>query len=230
MILPVLMLLTGLSLLTLLSLQDPLRDRFLAQNTLIYLGIGMIGMCCLLFVNLRRFTVDSALYRMFFFKNNPKASNGWPWARACYWFPDFNHPFGSGPEGSGVKVNLFGFQPSEIVKYAIILFLAGFFASNEKFISEYRSWHKRWSFFSFVLAAIIVSILLFLVLGDLGPAMVLCFTFIVLFSFSRGDFMFMVVAVVLYVLAVWTIDNVWLATGSQRLYYPCNVISAQGDE
>lgn len=29
-------------------------------------------------------------------------------------------------EGSGVKVNLFGVQPSEIVKYSIILFLAGF--------------------------------------------------------------------------------------------------------
>ena len=33
-ILPVVMLLTGLSFLTLLSLQDPLRDRFLARSTL----------------------------------------------------------------------------------------------------------------------------------------------------------------------------------------------------
>jgi cell division protein FtsW (lipid II flippase) len=54
-----------------------------------------------------------------------------------------------GPEGSGVKVNLLGFQPSEIVKYLVIIFLAGFFAANEKFISQYASWSKRLSFFSF---------------------------------------------------------------------------------
>ncbi|MEB0248925.1 FtsW/RodA/SpoVE family cell cycle protein, partial [Mucilaginibacter sp. 5B2] len=119
--------------------------------------------------------------------------------------------FGTGPEGSGVKVNLFGFQPSEIVKYLIILFLAGFFAANEKLISEYTSWSKRWSFFSFALIAILVTLLLFLLLGDLGPAMVVCFTFIVLFSFSRGDFMFMAGAVVLYVIVSWVVKNVWLS-------------------
>ncbi|HEX9137644.1 MAG TPA: FtsW/RodA/SpoVE family cell cycle protein, partial [Nitrospirota bacterium] len=216
-ILPILMLLSGVSLLTLLSLQDPLRDRFLAQNSMLYLGIGLCGLCGLLFFNLRRFNVDSALYRMSYFRNNPKAANGWPWAMAAIGILVMTILLGTGPEGSGVKVNLFGFQPSEVVKYLIILFLAGFFATNEKFISEYRSWKKRWSFFSFALMAIMASILLFLVLGDLGPAMVLCFTFIVLFSFSRGDFMFMVFGVVLYVLSVWIIDNVWLATGITAL-------------
>ena len=34
--------------------------------------------------------------------------------------------------------------------------------------------------------AIVMTILLFLVLGDLGPAMVCCFTFIILFSFSEA--------------------------------------------
>jgi hypothetical protein len=44
-ILPVIMLLTGISFLTLLSLQDPLRDRFLAQSTFGYFiaGIFLIG-------------------------------------------------------------------------------------------------------------------------------------------------------------------------------------------
>jgi cell division protein FtsW (lipid II flippase) len=120
--------------------------------------------------------------------------------------------FGTGPEGSGVKVNLFGFQPSEIVKYMVVFFLAGFFATNEKFISEYPSFNKRLSFFVFALVAIVTTILLFLVLGDLGPAIVCCFTFIILFSFSRGDFMQMVAALVLYALATWTFKNVWLAT------------------
>ncbi|MFD0792153.1 FtsW/RodA/SpoVE family cell cycle protein [Mucilaginibacter litoreus] len=210
-ILPVVMILTGLSFLTLLSLQDPLRDRFLAKDMLMYLGIGLAAMLLMLFLKLRRFNTDSWVYRMVIFKNNRGAANGWPWVALAAGLLAMTIQFGTGPEGSGVKVNLFGFQPSEIVKYLIILFLAGFFSANEKLISEYTSWNKRWSFFSFALIAILLTLLLFLLLGDLGPAMVVCFTFIVLFSFSRGDFMFMAGAVVLYVLVSWFVNNVWLS-------------------
>ena len=210
-ILPVVMALTGLSLITLLSLQDPLRDRFLARSTIGYLGAGMVGLFLLLFFNLRRFTTDAALYRLFFFRKY--TDKGWQWAVVAVGLLILTIFFGSGPEGSGVKVNLFGFQPSEIVKFLLLLFLAGFFAVNERFISEYRSWHKRWSFFSFALLAIVCAILLFLMLGDLGPAIVVCFTFIILFSFSRGDFSFMAGAVILYVLSGWVLQNIWLATG-----------------
>jgi cell division protein FtsW (lipid II flippase) len=211
-ILPFVMTLTGLSFLTLLSLQDALRDRFLAKDTLLYLGLGLAGIVTIMFAKLRKFNVDNTLYRMFIFKNNRKAANGWPWAALALLLLVLTLVFGTGPEGSGVKVNLFGFQPSEIVKYLIILFLAGFFSTNERFISEYRSYRKRWSFFYLALIAIVVAILLFLVLGDLGPAMVVCFTFIVLFSFSRGDFMFMIGSIVLYVLAAWIFNSIWLAT------------------
>jgi cell division protein FtsW (lipid II flippase) len=210
-ILPIVMLLAGMSFLTLLSLQDPLRDRFLAKDMLTYLGLGLIAMLVMLQFNLRRFTPDSPVYRMFVFTNIRSAANGWPWVVVATGLLAMTIFFGTGPEGSGVKVNLFGFQPSEIVKYLIILFLAGFFAANEKLISEYTSWTKRWSFFSFALIAILVTLMLFLLLGDLGPAMVVCFTFIALFSFSRGDFMFMAGAVVLYVLVSWVVKNVWLS-------------------
>ncbi|MBB5394066.1 FtsW/RodA/SpoVE family cell cycle protein [Mucilaginibacter sp. AK015] len=210
-ILPVVMILAGLSFLTLLSLQDPLRDRFLAKDMLVYLGIGLVAMLVMLQFKMRRFTPDSWIYRMLVFKHNRNAANGWPWVVLAATLLAMTIKFGTGPEGSGVKVNLFGFQPSEIVKYLIILFLAGFFAANEKLISEYSSWSKRWQFFSFALIAILVTLLLFLLLGDLGPAMVVCFTFIVLFSFSRGDFMFMAGAVVLYVIVSWVVKNVWLS-------------------
>ncbi|RZJ75566.1 MAG: cell cycle protein [Flavobacterium sp.] len=210
-LLPVVMLMTGLSFLTLLSLQDPLRDRFLAKDSLVFYGIGILGMGILLTIKFRKFTVDSRFYRMFFLNNKSNKANGWQWALMALGLLGLTIVFGTGPEGSGVKVNLFGVQPSEIVKYAIILFLAGFFASNEKFITEYRSWQKRWYFFSFALAAMIVAILMYLILGDLGPAMVVCFTFIILFSFSRGDFMMMIIAIITYTLTVWFL-NIWLAT------------------
>ncbi|MEO6977004.1 MAG: FtsW/RodA/SpoVE family cell cycle protein, partial [Mucilaginibacter sp.] len=211
-VLPLVMILTGMSFVTLLSLQDPLRDRALAQDSLVYLGMGFAAMLTLLFFKLRRFTPDSGLYRMFVFKHNQKAANGWPWIIAAITLLLLTIRFGTGPEGSGVKVNLFGFQPSEIVKYLIIFFLAGFFAINERFISEYASWRKRWSFFSFAVIAIAFTLLLFLMLGDMGPAIVICFTFIILFSFSRGDFMFMALSVVFYVLVTWIFKNVWLST------------------
>ena len=212
-LLPVIMILTGLSLITLFSLQDPLRDRFLAKSTFIYFCIGMAAIVVLQFINLKKFTPDSRLFRLFIFKKDRKAANGWPWALAAMGLLCLTILFGTGPEGSGVKVNLFGFQPSEIVKYMVILFLGGFLATNEKFISEYPSFSKRLSFFVFAVIAIVTAILLFLVMGDLGPAIVCCFTFIILFSFSRGDFMQVVAAMVLYAIATWTFKNVWLATG-----------------
>lgn len=211
-LLPLVMILTGLSFLALLSIQDPLRDRFLARDTLNYFGIGMLAIIILQIINIRRFTPDAGLYRLFVFKNTPSAANGWPWIIIAIGLLALLVKFGTGPEGSGVRVNLFGFQPSEFVKYLVVLFLAGFFAVNERFISEYPTFKKRLTFFGFALLAIAATLMLFLILGDLGPAMVVCFTFIILFSFSRGDFMFMAASVVLYVLCVWVLKSVWLAT------------------
>ena len=103
-ILPLVMVLTGISFLTLLSLQDPLRDRFLARDTLIYLGIGIIGVCILLSINFRKFNADSGFYRLFVFKGIRSAANGWPWAILAMGILCSTILFGSGPEGSGVKV------------------------------------------------------------------------------------------------------------------------------
>jgi hypothetical protein len=88
-ILPVLMLLTGFSLLTLLSLQDPLRDRFLAKSTILYFGGGVIAVIILMLFNLRRFTTDSSLYRLFVLKEQPLC---------CKWMalgPGCLHPAGT---------------------------------------------------------------------------------------------------------------------------------------
>ena len=218
-ILPVVMVITGLSFITLLSLQDPLRDWFLARNTFSYFVAGITGMILLLLFDLKCFTTDSKLYRLFVFSKMKLASNGWPWAIVASGLLAMTLVFGTGPEGSGVKVNLFGFQPSEIVKFVIVIFLAGFFATNEKFISSYFTWTKRSRFFAFALIAILATIFLFLMLGDLGPAMVCCFTFIILFSFSRGDFLHMATSVVFYVLAVWLLGDVVIATAVTAVFF-----------
>ncbi|MEP6467294.1 MAG: FtsW/RodA/SpoVE family cell cycle protein, partial [Parafilimonas sp.] len=218
-ILPVIMVITGLSFITLLSLQDPLRDWFLAKSTFFYFIGGIAGIILLLLFDLKRFTTDSKLYRLFVLHKIKFASNGLQWAMIATGLLALTILFGSGPEGSGVKVNLFGFQPSEMVKFSIVIFLAGFFATNEKFISAYNSWTKRSRFFVFALAGILATIFLFLILGDLGPAMVCCFTFIILFSFSRGDFIHMAVSVIFYVFAVWLSQDVLLATAITAAFF-----------
>src|SRR5882724_12566030 len=38
--------------------------------------------------------------------------------------------FGSGPGTSDAKVNLFGFQPIEIIRVLLVFFLAGYFATR----------------------------------------------------------------------------------------------------
>ncbi|RYY63175.1 MAG: cell cycle protein, partial [Chitinophagaceae bacterium] len=211
-LLPVLMLLTGISFLALLSLQDPLRDRFLARSTFWYFLAGMAGFLVLQLFDLRRFTPDAALYRLFVVKGR-RGEKGLQWGAAAGLLLLATILLGTGPEGSGVKVNLFGFQPSEAIRFLIVLALAGFFAANERFISEYATARRRWNFFYPALGAVLATILLFLMLGDLGPALVVCFTFIILFSFSRGDFWVMAATVALYVLANWIAGNVWIATG-----------------
>lgn len=211
-VLPVIMLLTGLSLLTLLSLQDPLRDRFLARSMSLYLAGGFGAVFLLLLFDLKRFTIDAGFYRQWIFQG-PNGAKGLHWALLAAMLLLMTYFFGSGPQGSGVRVNLFGFQPSEVVKFFVVLFLAGFFTANERFLAEYATLQKRWKFFWLALACIVTTILLFLLVGDLGPAIVVCFTFIILFSFARGDFAWMAGTVLLFVLSNWLLKNVWLATG-----------------
>ena len=102
-LLPIIMLLVGLSLITLLSLQDPLRDRFLAKSTFFYFLGGIGGFFVMILFNIRFFTPDSMLYRLFVFKSNRKAANGWPWALVAMGLLVLTIIFGTGPEGSGVR-------------------------------------------------------------------------------------------------------------------------------
>ena len=101
--------------------------------------------------------------------------------------------FGTGPEGSGVKVNLFFFQPSEITKYLIVVFLAAFFKNNAEKIHKFSETFDRKHLtaqLKTVGAAILgIALLLgcYLVLGDMGPALVLAVTFIIIYSVMRRD-------------------------------------------
>jgi cell division protein FtsW (lipid II flippase) len=210
-ILPIVMFLTGISFLMLLSMQDPLADRFLARKMWQYfLGGGFILLFIQMF-DLKRFTPDSKLYRLFLPLRFPRFT-GLQWVIVALILLVCTIFFGTGPEGSGVKVNLLGIQPSEVIKYLLILFVAAFFSERETMISDYVSVRKRFKYFNVALISVVFTLLLFLVVGDLGPAVVCCFTFIVLFSFARGDFKEMALTVVAFVVCTWITKQAWIAT------------------
>ncbi|MDE5638958.1 MAG: FtsW/RodA/SpoVE family cell cycle protein [Odoribacter sp.] len=93
--------------------------------------------------------------------------------------------FGSGPSGMKVNFELSGmtFQPSEIAKYLIVFFMAAFFSCNADSIIKYskkgnlRLFGHKFKILFVITIGLCLLLLLYLKLGDMGPALVLAFTF-----------------------------------------------------
>lgn len=106
-------------------------------------------------------------------------------------------PFGQSI--GGMKVNLklgpLTFQPSEIAKYLILLFMAAFFTQNADTIINYsrpaktRMMDKIWrkvKTLSWVIGGLLVLMGLYAALGDMGPGLVIGITFLLLYSLVKS--------------------------------------------
>lgn len=100
-----------------------------------------------------------------------------------------------GKEIGGMKVNLslsgLTFQPSEIAKYLIVLFMAAFFTSTADSIIAYsRPNHTNiWNKFktlTWLLVGLVVLMVIYAGLGDMGPALILAVTFLLLYSLVKS--------------------------------------------
>ncbi len=100
-----------------------------------------------------------------------------------------------GSEVGGMKVNLnmgIKFQPSEIAKYLVIFFMAAFFCVNADKIMQYSAKGNAGLFGSKlkvmmpVIVSLLMLLLLYFILGDMGPAMVLAFAFIIVYSMIKS--------------------------------------------
>ena len=109
---------------------------------------------------------------------------------------------GSGPAGSDARVNLVvprlgRIQPIELVKLCLMLFMAGYFARNWTFLRELRErralprflrrldaprFRDVWP----VTAGVALTLASCFVLRDMGPALVMGSTFLVLYGTARG--------------------------------------------
>ena len=105
--------------------------------------------------------------------------------------------FGSGPGASDARVNLFFFQPVEIIRILLVFFLAGYFAQNWDALRFLKQRHgplpnasrrfnlPRLDYLVPVAAGVAASIALFFWLSDLGPALVIGCLFLTLYSIAR---------------------------------------------
>lgn len=95
----------------------------------------------------------------------------------------------------GMKVNLnigILFQPSEIAKYLIIFFMAAYFSVNANKIVQFsekgntKLFGAKLKMMMSIFIGLGVLMGLYLRLGDMGPALVLAFTFILLYSIIKS--------------------------------------------
>jgi cell division protein FtsW (lipid II flippase) len=151
-----------------------------------------------------------------FRKRNIYQLKGWTWLALALGLALLTFAIGTGPEGSGVKVNVqlggLVFQPSEITKYLLLFFLAGFFAANSEHLRNLSDIRWRLSLNWGVFLGIGAILVLYLLMGDMGPAMVVCFTFLFFYSIARGNLLLTVLAGIVYCLLLWQLPGM-MATG-----------------
>ncbi len=173
--LPIIHALCGIGLILMISLRDPLRD------TLMFVDFtqGVIAGCAALVL----FSIPDYQRRFSRLSYVPLL--------AAVLLAIALGVFGSGPGSSDAKVNLFFFQPVEIIRILIVFFLAGYFAQNWdalRFLKQQQGRFNtpRLDYVLPVAAGVAVSIALFFWLSDLGPALVVGCLFLTMYSIARN--------------------------------------------
>jgi len=180
---PAMLALSGIGLALMISLRDPLRDTLLFRD----FAQGIIGGC-----------IAIAFFSQFDYERSFSRLSYVPLALAMLLALALGF-FGSGPGTSDAKVNLFFFQPIELIRILIVLFLAGYFAQNWDALRQLRqdrtllpAWAQRFrnlprlDYVLPVLAGVLVSLALFFWLSDLGPALIIGCLFLTMYGIARN--------------------------------------------
>jgi cell division protein FtsW (lipid II flippase) len=182
-LLPIILMLTGIGLMSMVTLRDPLRDRVIAST----FAFGVAGGVAAL-VALSSFDLEASRLRR---------AVALPLSLALV-LAALLLAFGSGPGASGAKVNLFGVQPVEAIRMLAILALAAYFARRLEFLRAFSQpstpslpWLRylgmpRWKDVRPVVVYMTVALIFFFLQKDLGPALVLSCVFLGLYGVARG--------------------------------------------
>ena len=181
--LPALLLLTGIGLILMIGLRDPVRDHLLFAD----FAMGVAGGCVVL-------AAASAL-------DYERLLGGLSFVplAASFALSALLILAGSGPGSSDAKVNLFGFQPVELIRVLLVFFLAGYFARRWDVLRHARESRPRLAALTGrldippveytlpVLVCVALSLAFFFLQKDMGPAMVFTGLFLVLYGIARGS-------------------------------------------
>lgn len=184
-----LMAITGIGLLTIFGIWNPLTDTLYGSITTKYFLLGVASMFGVMLINYAKLDSKLTYSKWRLFRNY-----GWVALFVAMGILSMLFLFGSAPEGSDAKVNLFGIQPSEIVRILIIIFIAWFFTRKANLIQGFsqmltkQTIKRQVEVVSWIMFAIIAILSFYLVLSDMGPALVVLISFILIYSMARRDF------------------------------------------
>src|SRR5579871_634576 len=180
-LLPVVLLLSGLGLTLMISLRDPLRDNLIFVDFAQGVVVGGLLLAGLSGVNFEHLFDKSSFV---------------PLLGSCV-LSVLLIVFGRGPGTSDAKVNLFGFQPVELIRILLVFFLAGYFARRWDILRHVRETRTRLALLTkyfdippveYTLPALVsvaLSLLFFFLQKDLGPALCFACLFLVLYGMAR---------------------------------------------
>jgi cell division protein FtsW (lipid II flippase) len=193
-ILPMLLILTGIGLMVMICVRDPLRDLTLYVTFI----QGVLVGCALL---LAASQVD--------WERSPLRRRTYAPLLAALALSVLLITLGSGPAGSGAKVNLFGFQPVEAIKVLIVFFLASYFFDRWEFLRELQERRlpgvlsrlglPKAEYALPPVLAMGAVLTFFFFQHDLGPALVMAFLFLILYCVARGQSGMMIVGALIIV-------------------------------
>jgi cell division protein FtsW (lipid II flippase) len=193
---PALVLLCGVGLVLMISLRDPLRDQLLFADFAQGAALGCVLMAAAALLDFERLTGGLSFVPLL----------------ASFALSALLIVFGSGPGVSDAKVNLLGFQPVEIIRVLLVFFLAGYFAQRWDVLRHARETRASLARLTRHIdvppvehtipaaACVALSLLFFFLQKDMGPALVFCCLFLVLYGIARASVFVPVIGLALVVL------------------------------
>jgi cell division protein FtsW (lipid II flippase) len=183
MFLPAVMLLSGIGLVLMASLRDPVRDNLLFVDFAQGVAMGAVLLAAGSAIDFERLMGKLSFVPLL----------------ASFGLSALLILFGSGPGSSDAKVNLLGFQPVEIIRLLLVFFLAGYFASRWDILRHARETRPSLApltgrfdippveYTLPALVSVALSLIFFFLQKDMGPALIFACLFLALYGMARGS-------------------------------------------
>jgi cell division protein FtsW (lipid II flippase) len=182
-LLPAVLLLSGVGLILMASLRDPVRDNLLFADFAQGAVIGVLVLAAAAQLDYEKLFGSLSFVPLL----------------ASFLISALLIVFGSGPGTSDAKVNLFGFQPVELIRVLLVFFLAGYFAKRWDVLRHARETRASVAALTRrvdippleytvpVLACVALSVVFFFLQKDMGPALIFACLFLSLYGIARGS-------------------------------------------